>query len=346
MKKIIHSVKSSFRWAYAVVGAAVLAAGIQSASAQSIGVKVVSGDASGIDNSQANSMLPADLAGAPPYAQTNWNNFSRYGSGTFMLNNSVDASYAFNLQWDAQFTDTTGTRAALGTPDGKLLDQFWSTYGPGAATALANSVYNCSANNKPLFYISGLEAWYTAEGAEGYSVVLYCNGYANWEPLKCYLESVSGDPLTGTMVEGSILTPPLYLVDNTAFTGTNYVPVTSTNSGSASYGANYMVFNGFTNDAVLIRQECLGSWSSAVNGFQFVPIFPTKPTANTPTSSPSTVYAKEPVTMTETATGDQFHPNLWYQWFSDNASGGPVTNRILNATNAALTVTPATNASV
>jgi hypothetical protein len=346
MKKTVHSVKSSFRWACLIVSAAVLAAGIQGATAQSIGVKVVAGDASGIDNSQANSMLPTDLAGAPAYAQTNWNNFSRYGSGTFMLNNSAGASYAFNLQWDAQFTDTTGTRTGLGTPDGKLLDEFWSTYGPGAASALGNSVYNCSANNKPLFYISGLEAWYSAEGAEGYSVVLYCNGYANWEPLKCYLESVSGDPLNNTMVEGSILTPPLYLNDNTAFTGTNYVPVTSTNSSSPTYGANYMVFTGFTNDAVLIRQECLGSWSSAVNGFQFIPIFPVKPTANLPTSSPSTVYAKEPVTITETATGDQFHTNLWYQWFSDNASAGPVTNRILNATNAALTVSPATNASV
>ena len=329
-----------------MVGAAVLAAGIQGATAQSIGVKVVAGDASGIDNSQANSMLPTDLAGAPPYAQTNWNNFSRYGSGAFMLNNSAGVPNAFNLQWDAGFTDTTGTRTGLGTPDGKLLDQFWSTGSPGAATPLANSVYNCSGNNKPLFYIRGLQAWYNAEGAEGYSVVLYCNGYANWEPLKCYLESVSGDPLNNTMVEGSILTPPLYLNDNTAFTGTNYVPVTSTNSSSPTYGANYMVFTGFTNDAVLIRQECLGSWSSAVNGFQFIPIFPVKPTANTPTSSPSTVYAKEPVTITETATGDTFHTNLWYQWFSDNAAGGGVTNAVLNATNATLTVTPATNASI
>jgi len=187
MKKIIHSVKSSFRRACVIVGAAVLAAGIQNATAQSIGCKVVAGSNGGIDNSQANSMLPTDLAGAPPYAQTNWNNFSSSGSGTFMLNNSAGVPYAFNLQWDSFFTDTTGTWAGLGTPDGKLLDEFWSTWGPGAATPLANSVYNCSANNQPLAYISGLQAWYDAEGAEGYSVVLYTTGYSYYEFAEGYL---------------------------------------------------------------------------------------------------------------------------------------------------------------
>ena len=80
-----------------------------------------------------------------------------------------------------------------------------------------------------------------------------------------------------------------------------------------------MFFSGLTNDAVLIRLQCSG-YGAGLNAFQFVPVFPTQPTATTPTYSPSTVYALVPVTITETATGDPFHTNLWYQWFSDNAS--------------------------
>jgi hypothetical protein len=52
-----------------------------------------------------------------------------------------------------------------------------------------------------------------------------------------------------------------------------------------------------------------------------------------------------PVTLAETATGDPFHPQLWFQWYSDNAGGGPVTSAILNATNATLNVVPTNNVS-
>jgi hypothetical protein len=337
MKKANSQLKSLLCRIFAVIGTAALVSGALNASAQSIGCNFVNSSIGGIDNSLANSMLPTDLAGVPGYAQTNWNNFSRYGSGTFMLKNSLGTTYSFNLQWDSGFGDSTGA-IGLGTPDGKLMDGFISSWGPGAATGLSNSVYGSDINNKPLVYISGLNAWYSAEGAEGYSVVLYTTGYSYWETAEGYIESVSGSPLNNTMVEGTGLTPHLFEVDNSAFAGT-YIPTTGTSSGSPTYGANYMLFNALSNDAVLIRLQCSG-YGAGLNAFQFVPIFPTKPTANTPTYSPSTVYAKEPVTITEMAIGDPFHTNLWYQWFSDNATGGGVTNAILGATNATLTFTP------
>ena len=132
MKKIIHSIKSSFRRAGLIIGAAVLAAGIQSATAQSIGCHVVTNSVGGIDNAEGDSMLPADSAGVPSLAgslsgaQTNWNNFSRYGSGTLTLTSSLGTSYNFDLQWDSGFSDTTGTWPNLGTPDGELMDAFMS----------------------------------------------------------------------------------------------------------------------------------------------------------------------------------------------------------------------------
>jgi hypothetical protein len=343
MRRIVSSVKSSFRRAGVFIGAAVLAAGLQSVSAQSVGCKIVSGSVGGIDNTEADSMLPTDLAGVPAYAQTNWNNLSSSGSGTFVLTNSTGATDNFNLAWSCGFSDTTGTGTGLGTPDGKLMDEFLSTWGPGAASSLGNSPANSAINDQPIVYASGLNAWYNAVGAEGYGVVTYCNGYSYYETFEGYIESVSGDPLNNTMVEGTSLTPHQFNVDTSVFNGT-YVPVTSANSGSPTYGGNYMFFTALTNDAVLIRMQVSG-YSSAINAFQFVPIFPTPPTANAPAFSPSsTVYAEVPVTITETASGDPFHTNLWYQWYSDNGTGGDVTNVILSATNVTLNVTPTNNA--
>ncbi len=338
------SFKSFFGRVSAVIGAAVLAAGIQNATAQSVGCKIVAGSNGGIDNSQADSMLSTDVAGVPPNAQGYWNNLSSSGSGAFMLTNSVGAPYAFDVQWSCGFSDVTGTWSGLGTPDGKLMDAFLSTWGPGAASSLGNSCGNSSINNQPLAYVSGLQAWYNAEGAEGYNVVLYTTGYSYYETAEGYLESVSGDPLSNTMVEGVSITPHLFEQDTSVFLGT-YVPVTSTSSGSPTGGGNYMVFTGLTNDAVLIRLQCSG-YGAGLNAFQFLPVLKVPPTPALPTISPSSeVYAGVPVTFTENATGDPFHPQLWYQWYSDDATGGGVTNAILNATNVTLTVAPTNNVS-
>ncbi len=343
MKKTTHSIQSLFCRIGAVMSALALISVAHIASAQSVGCNIVrsTNSVGGIDNAEADSLLPTDLAGV--HAQTNWNNLDRYGSGTFTLNDSLGTSYSFTLQWDSGFSDTTGTGAGLGTPDGVLMDGFAASWGPGAATPLATSVYGSGINNKPLVYISGLRAWYTAEGAEGYGVVLYTTGYSYYETAEGYVESVTGSPTNTTMVEGSSLTPHLFEQDTSVFLGT-YIPTTSTSSGSPTSGANYMFFNnGLTNDAVLLRLQSIG-YGAGLNAFQFVPVFPVPPTTTAPTFSPgSEVYALAPTTVTESATGDPFHPQLWYQWFSDDASGGPVTDPILNATNSTLLVTPTNN---
>jgi hypothetical protein len=344
MKRVIQSVKSSFGWPGIIAGAVLLAFGTQSVPGQSIGCKIVAGGTGGIDNSRTNSMLPTDLAGVPAYAQTNWNNFSSSGSGAFTLTNSLGAPYSFNLQWSCGFSDTTGTWLGLSTPDGKLMDEFLSTWGPGPASPLANSVSGSAINDQPLVYVGGLNAWYKAEGAEGYGVVLYTTGYSYYETVEGYLESVSGSPLNNTMIEGSDLAPHLFEQDTSVYTGT-YIPVTSTSSGSPTGGGNYMFFNGFTNDAVLIRLQTTG-YGQGLNAFQFIPVFPTNPTPSLPVISPSSVvYAGVPVTITEAATGDPFHTNLWYQWFDDAGLGGAVTHAILNATNATFNFTPTNNSS-
>jgi PKD repeat protein len=348
MKQTIQSFRLSCLRACAGAAAVVLTAGIQNVTAQSIGCKFVigtNGPSSGIDNMETDSMLPTDLAGVPSLgaqsgAQTNWNNFQRSGSGTLVLTNSLGAPYTFNLQWDSGYSDTTGTGAGLGTPDGNLMDGFILSWGPGAATPLGNSVYNSGINNKPLVYISGLNAWITnIPNAEGYGVVLYTTGYSYYETAEGYIESVTGSPLDSTMVEGSSLAPHLFEQDTSVFLGT-YMPATGTSSATQTGGANYMYFTGFTNDAVLLRLQC-GGYGAGLNAFQFIPIFAAPPVTAAPTFSPgSTVYAGVPTTLTEAATADPFHTNLWYQWYSDNATGGAVTSPLAGATNTTFNITP------
>ena len=336
----------------AALAAVTLIAGVQSVTAQSIGCNITTNNAGGVDlnSGGANAMLPTDLAGVPSLTgslsatQTNWNNLCRYGSGTLALTDSTGASHNFDLQWDCPSSDSTGTGAGLGTPDGKLMDGFGFSWGPGAATPLGNSCYGSATADKPLVYISGLQAWITnVPNAECYGVVFYVSGYNYYETGEGYVESVSGSPLNNTMVEGSSLVPHLFEHYTSHYAGT-YIPVTSTNSGSPTSG-NYMFFNGLTNDAVLLRLQSSG-YGSGLNAFQFVPVYPSVPTAATPTISPSsTVYAEVPVTITEVATPDPIHTNLWYQWQSDNGSGGAATNNILDATNTVYSFTPTNSSS-
>jgi hypothetical protein len=335
--KIKTLIKSLLCRTCAVIGAATLASVAQNASAQSIGCNVVTNGLGGIDNAEGDSMLPTDLAGL--YPQMYWNNISGSGGGTLKLTNSSGTPYSFDMQWDSGYTDTTGTGAGLGSPDGKLMDAFLISWGPGDATPLGNSVANSAINDKPLVYIKGLSSWYNAEGAEGYKVVLYTTGNSYYETAEGWIQSVSGSPLNNSMVEGADLSPHLWEVDTSIYTGT-YVPTTGTNDSTKTFGANYMLFDGLTNDAVLIRLQCHG-YGAGLNGFQFVPIFSTPPTASDPTFSPSsTVYALQPVTVTETATGDPFHPQFWYQWYDDGATGGAVTHLLMDATNSTYNVTP------
>jgi PKD repeat protein len=331
----------------AAIAAAALIAGVQSATAQSLGFNFVTNSAGGVITSVTDSdtLLSGESAGAPPNAQMNWNNLSvSGGSSTYTVTDSTGATHSMPLQWSA-YDKTIQNTLALGTPDGKLFNLGLSTWGPGAATPLGNSCGNSSGNNQPLVYIGGLNAWLTGiAGAEGYNVVLYTCGAEYWEGIEGYVESVSGDPLANTMVEGTSLLPHLYGVDNSTYSGT-YVPITSTNSGSPTYGANYMSFNGLTNDAILLRLQTSG-YGQGLDGFQIIPIFPTIPTAGDPTFNPSsTVYAGVPVTLTEVATGDLIHKELFYQWRQDTNSDYVVTNLIVDATNSTYSFTPPNAAS-
>jgi len=333
-----------------LAGSALLA---QSAFGQSIGVSFVSDGShyisSGITDTNADSMLGSDVAGVAPYTQTNWNNFGSHGSGTFTLTNSMGGTVSLVAAWDAGGSDST-TTANLGTGDGKMMDGFLYSWSPGSAPRdpLGSSPAASQIGDKPVVYLRGLNAWINSiPKAEGYGIVTYTVGYPNnFETGEYWIESVTGDPLANTMVSGSDLSPHYFtLTGNSPFLGT-YTQDTSTDVNSPTFNGNYAVFQGFTNDAVLIRvyNPPGFSYSAGLNGFQLFPIFEAPPTTATPTFSPSdTVFALQSVTVSEAATGDPFHPALFYQWLKDS-DGGPVTNVIQDATNSTFNVTPTNSA--
>ena len=274
---LFTSYPTSRRLAVAVCGTALLVGGSLGAFAQSVGVNFVNNGAGGIDNSETSSLSSSETAGAPGYAQANWNNLSRYGIGV-TLNDSTGSATALTINWDAPWTSTFGTAAGLGTPDGKLMAD--SLGGPGNYstdyTTITNnsSIYTMPWDSKPMVYVGGLNAWCSALGAIGYTVVVYQNDNAYYGSDQMWVQSVSGSPLSSTMVAGPDLTPHLWVGLSSTFSGTyNKIPATATNSSSKAYGANYGVFSSLTNDAILIRTGTGDYENGSLNGFQIVPVY-------------------------------------------------------------------------
>jgi hypothetical protein len=167
---------SSYRpFIAAAFGAALFAAGAPGLFAQSVGVNFANGG-DHINNSAGDSMATGATAGAPSYAQANWNNLGRYGDNVTLFDGNGNAT-GLSINWDSTSTDAAGT-LYLGTGDGDLMDGFLYPYSSGAATPLANSVYGSDAVDKPLVYVGGLNSWCAANGAQGYAIVLYINGVA------------------------------------------------------------------------------------------------------------------------------------------------------------------------
>jgi hypothetical protein len=347
MKETVHSVKSSIRWA--CLGAAMLAAGIPTARAQSVGVHFLNDTTGGVVTNTTESawLSPSDSAGPAPYTQANWNNLCDHGSGVTLTNSTGDPT-ALTIAWDGNWVNSGGTAASLGTPDGKLMDgaiRGNQTIVDYTALSAYTNVSSMPWNAKPMVYLGGLQAWCQSVGAEGYAVVIYQVGYGWWDSAQMWVESVTGSSLNDTMLAGPDLTPHYYNSLNAGFNGTwIQIPTSATSEGSKNYNnANYGVFNGLTNDAILIRTgDTDDSWGNGcLNGFQIVAVYPTLPLASDPTFSPSsTVYAGVPVTLSEVATGDPVRTNLWYQWVQDKNSDHNVTNVIAGATNTTYSFIP------
>ena len=345
MKKLQHL----FATTLALIGSAVAL----HAQPVSVSINFVGADGNGVgqwgsgfDNPASPSLdfIPvASVAGAPGFVQSHWNNMERYGSETSGFKDYTGADSGLALQWDSPWILSSGSYLNLGTPDSQLMDgmeasDWGSGVFPGPVTA--SSAYGVNANQKPCVYVGNIKQWLTAQGAASYSVVLYVQGAIAGRGVSEHLiQSVlSGSAPNYNMVPGPVIEGPLFSYDSGAFTGTyTQIPSTANSYATASATGNYMVFNGLTNDAIiLVTGEPTGAYDGGkLCGFQIVATPPT-PITTAPTISPNPAYALSPVTVTELASSAT---PMTYQWQTDGGSGGSLTN-ISGATSLSLMVTP------
>ena len=324
MKKLQHR----FAAALAVIGSAVA---LHAAQPVAVSVHFSSnGNDNGFANGAANALQSADQAGAPGYATTNWNNLGRWGDVNSGIIDYTGADSGLHLQWDSVWSHSSGAFANLATPDSALMDGCddtdWGGGPPGPWTA--GATYGASANQKPAEYVGGIQSWLATQGkTNGYSVVLYVQGWHGWGGTsEHWVQAVTGgNPNWWNMSVGGDVTPHLFCTDNGPFNGTySQVPPSSASYANRTGSGNYIVFNGLTNDAILIRNaEPTGDYQAGkIFGFQIIAT-PDQPITMAPTISPNPAYATSPVSLSEAA----YSPfAMTYQWQTDGGSGGSLTN--------------------
>lgn len=149
-------------------------------SAASVGVNFVNTGDGGVQNGQTDSLAADEFAGAPGYAQINWNNFGRWGA-TVPANDSSGAASGVTVTWDSNNTWQNGSD--LGNPDGKLMYGYLDATGSGTGNNIDTEPYQFWWNeNKPEAYVTGISAWLATQNATKYDVVVYLDGDATGGP--------------------------------------------------------------------------------------------------------------------------------------------------------------------
>lgn len=288
-----------------------------------------------------------ESAGAPGFVTPNWNNFDRWGDASSGILDSSGVDSGIHIQWDANSAYSSGSYINIGdgSPNSKLMDGFdstdWAGGPPGAWTS--GAVYGGSSQQKPAEYVGNIQAWLAAKGAtNGYSVVLYVQGWHGWGGTsEHWIQAVTGGrPDWWNMTVGGDVTPRIYCQDGGIFAGTfSQVSSAATSLAGATTNGDYIVFNGLTNDAILIENvEPTGNYQAGkLFGFQIIAT-PNTPIPAQPVATPNPVYATSPLTVVEQAFSPA-SPVTSYQWQTDGGSGGALTN-IPGATSATLNEVP------
>src|ERR1041385_8746050 len=344
-----HTLNQLFGGAQFVGRRTFLAAAVMSiagaASAQhTLGLKFGQNGNGNQQGTAVGAVQPGDLAGAPGYAQTNWNVLGRwgdngtnsFGTNNYALLDSGGDNTQVTIEWDATgnwSVQGSGTPTDQGDPDRNLMNAYSDSGGSGNV-ALTNgvSIYGQSGNNKPMIYISGLQAWLATEGASSYDVVIYVDGDNQGGRTGEYWLVNTVGPISGPTF-GSDLTTHVFIRDFNNFTvnpAYQKAPLSSNNGRVASSG-NYAVFPGLSTDSFLLRTEEF-STRSGINALQIIP-------RTTPIGAvldpllPASTYAGGRATFRVKATGVV---PFAYQWqkngvnLVDGANISGSTNATLN----------------
>jgi hypothetical protein len=356
---MFDGMQSVRRTTFLTAAAALALAGSAAAQSHQIGLKIGqngNGDQQGADPA---AMLPADLAGAPGYAQTNWNVLGRYGNNDTNAISITTNLYALfdtggddthvTVQWDATglwSVANGGAPVNQGNPDGNLMNPYSDSNGNGnvnLTNGLPNGIFGQNNNNKPMIYLAGIQQWLATEGASQYDLVLYMDGDNQaGRTGEYWLQQASGpttnlvfDPLappSGT--PGIDITTHIFMRDYNNFPSNptyQQVPFTS-NNGRVAGAGNYAVFTGLNADSFVIRSAEFNS-RCGINAIQLVP----RATLLGPVLDPlpaARTYAGGTATFHINAAGVR---PLTYQWQKNglnltdggNISGSTGTNLVI-----------------
>jgi hypothetical protein len=246
----------------AVVAASLGAAA--DASAFSLGLNFVNNANAGIQNGATDALLTSESAGAPGYAQVNWNNLGRWGQ-TIALMDSSGAASGVTATWDSNNTWNSG--AGTTTPNHKLMHGYLDATGQ---VNVDGSPYQFFWNeNKPEVYLTGISSWLSAQGATQYNVVVYIDGDTTGRIGEYWLQDGSGgDPPTAL---GADLSTHVFVRDAGTFAGAyTQVPLSANTVATAGDG-NYVVFQGLSANSFMLRTE-ERNFRAQINGLQIVPI--------------------------------------------------------------------------
>jgi hypothetical protein len=278
-------------------GALLVCLAASAVSASSIGMNfVVDWDGSGFRQDWWDDSLgAAEVAGAPGYEQSNWNNLSaNYGAlaHSWAGNDSVYDSNGVHLGGLGQDGLATGVKTAwqssgqdwynaanwFATPhtsDHKLMGGFMIADGTPNLDPYAGF---WQQPNAPEVYMGGLSAWLAAQGATDYTVIVYTDydgatgrigEYWLQEVASLYLDAQGLAYYPATL--GADLTPRVFNRDDNDFASSGYVQTpTTANSLEAAASGNYIVFTGLTADSFLFRMESADGTGAGVNGIQII----------------------------------------------------------------------------
>lgn len=289
------------------------------ASSVGLGVNWVNDDNGGVQNGDADSLVATDIAGAPGYAQANWNNLGRWGDNVTLVD-SAGAGSGVLVAWDA--TGVWNNGASTATGDGKMMNGYLDSNGY-ANTTWGGSVFGANNDNKPVAFFSGISAWMTAIGACSYDVVIYASGDGAGRVGQYWLVNAPGSASSGwnTLTLGANLATPVFMKAPAPFSGTyTRVPLTSTAGATAATG-NYVVFTNLTADSFLLRTEEYNT-RAPINGVQIWAHVSGAPTINSNPSS-QTNYGGQTVQLSFAATACV---TPTFQWRAGASGSGVFTN--------------------
>jgi hypothetical protein len=250
-----------------------------------IGLKFGINGLAGLQNTNVGALQPGDLAGAPGYAQTNWNvlglrgdNVLGISSPAFNVLDSSGANSGITVNWEANNLWSVANGGNPGDqffPDGNLMNGYLDSNGSGnvaMTNGLPQGVVGQSVNNRPLIYISGLQAWLAAHSVSQYDIVLYMDGdVAVGRTGEYWIQAASGavSNLTFTTTD---ITTHIFMRDYQNFTANpTYQQVLFTsNNGRVAGSGNYTVFTGLSSDSFVIRSAEFAT-RCGINAIQIVP---------------------------------------------------------------------------